>query len=97
MGKLTDVISLKMEKHGFLSNKGLPIYRMNNKNGTQFLGHSPYTPIYIYLKKSPINGKLTELRTIHSNPRDDKFLKELAKAGKLGKNFLDKVKMDVDA
>lgn len=97
MGKLTDVLSLKMEKHGYLSNSGLPIFRMNNKNGTQFLGHSPYTPMYIYLKKSPITGKLTEIRTINTNPRDEKFLQEVARAGKLGKPFLEKVKMDVDA
>lgn len=70
MGKLTDVLSLKMEKHGYLSNSGLPIFRMDIKDGTQYLGRSPYTPFYIYLKKSPITGKLTEIRTIDTNPRE---------------------------
>ncbi len=53
--------------------------------------------MYIYMKKSPITGQLTEIRTINSNPRDNKFLKEIAKAGKLDATFLEKVKLDVDA
>ena len=78
MGKLIDVLSLKMEKHGYLSNSGLPIFRMNNKESTQFRGFAPYTPMYLYLRKSPISGKLEEIRTIDNNPREEEFLKKLA-------------------
>ena len=103
MGKIIDVLSLKLHKHGYLAEKEvkagqISIYRMNSKNLLPYFGHFPYTPMYIYIRKSKINPtQIEEIRTIKTSPSKDGFLKELGRTAKLGKKFNETIKIDRSA
>jgi hypothetical protein len=59
-GKVFNVFSRKLEKHGYISK--LPCYRLGIDNKVPYLGNFGYSPIYLYVRKE---GKdIVELKTL---------------------------------
>lgn len=59
-GKVFNVFSRKLEKHGFLDR--LPCYRLGIDNKVPFLGNFGYSPIYLYVRKR--GESVIELKTL---------------------------------
>ena len=59
-GTMFDVVSQKMDKHGYLDQ--LPLYRMNLDNVSPYLGRFFYAPQYVFLRTK--RGQITELKTL---------------------------------
>jgi len=89
----TNILSRKMERHGFLDQ--VPIYRMHINNQVPWLGEFPHSPMHIYLRKE--GDDIVEMKLLDSplpQEKTDNFLKEIgSKAGIPG--FTDKIKIDV--
>jgi len=60
MGPIFALISLKLEKHGYLDD--LPCFRLENSNEIPYLGNFGYSPIYLYVRKD--QGKVVEVKTL---------------------------------
>lgn len=58
----TNVISLKMEKHGFLDQ--VPLFRMMIDNEIPYLGNLPHSPIHVYLRMEKEN--IVEIKLMDS-------------------------------
>ena len=81
-GRMFDIFSNKMSKHGFLTE--LPLFRMNLDNLCPYLGRFLYAPQYLYLEIK--EGKITELKTLRSlgdRINCTTFLEDLAKTSKV--------------
>ena len=59
-GKVFNVFSRKLEKHGYLSK--LPCYRLSIDNKIPYLGNFGYSPIYMYVRKQ--GDKIVEIKTL---------------------------------
>lgn len=78
-GKVFNVFSRKLEKHGF--GDKLPCFRLGIDNKIPWLGNFGYSPIYIYVKK---RGKeIVEIKTLDAPQKIDEFLKEIEELSKL--------------
>lgn len=68
---------------------------MNSKNMVPYLGMAPYTPMYLYIRKSKTEPtQIEEIRTVKSSPAKEGFLKELADVAELGEGFTSKIRFD---
>lgn len=69
-GKVFNVFSRKLEKHGYLND--LPCYRLSIDNKVPYLGNFGYSPIYIYVRKE---GKdIVEIKTLDPPQKIEGFL-----------------------
>ena len=87
-GKVFNVFSRKLEKHGYLDK--LPLYRLSIDNKVPYLGNFGYSPIYIYLKKQ--GNQILELKTIDPPQKTEEFLTSIQDLAKL-KGLKDKIKI----
>lgn len=58
-GKIFNIFSRKLEKHGF----DLPCFRLCIDNNVPFLGNFGYSPIYMYVRKE--GDKIVEIKTLN--------------------------------
>lgn len=86
-GKVFNVFSRKLEKHGFLDK--LPCYRLGIDNKIPYLGNFGYSPIYFYVRKQ--GNEIVEIKTLAAPQKIDDFLKEIEQYTKL--KITDKVKI----
>ena len=90
-GRMFDILSQKMHKHGYLDQ--IPLYRMNLDNVTPYLGRFLFVPQHIHITTK--DGKITELKTMR--PLGDvlncaTFLEDLKECSKIPID--EKVKID---
>lgn len=69
-GKVFNVFSRKLEKHGFISK--LPCYRLCIDNKVPYLGNFGYSPIYLYVRKE--GNQIVELKTLDPPQKMEGFL-----------------------
>lgn len=88
-GKVFNVFSRKLEKHGYLEE--LPCFRLSIDNRVPYLGNFGYSPIYFYVKKE--GNSIVEIETLDPPQRIDAFLEKIGSRAGL-KGFKEKIKID---
>ena len=78
-GKVFNVFSRKLERHGYLDK--LPCYRLAIDNKVPFLGNFGYSPIYLYVRKQGDN--IVEMKTLDPPQKAEDFVKQVAQLSKL--------------
>ncbi|CDW85809.1 UNKNOWN [Stylonychia lemnae] len=87
-GKVFNVFSRKLEKHGYLNK--LPLYRLSIDNKVPQLGNFGYSPIYMYVRKR--GNEIVEIKTLDPPQRPEEFLKQIEEHSKL-KGLTEKIKI----
>ncbi len=85
-GKVFNVFSRKLEKHGYLSK--LPCYRLSIENKIPQLGNFGYSPIYMFVRKR--GDTIIELKTLDPPQRSEEFIKQITELGGARLRGLDK-------
>mmetsp|Transcript_61617 Transcript_61617/g.84816 ORF Transcript_61617/g.84816 Transcript_61617/m.84816 type:complete len:210 (-) Transcript_61617:63-692(-) len=88
MGPIFALISLKMERHGYLDD--LPCFRTDNANEIPYLGNFGFSPMYLYVKKD--QGKIVEIKTLSVPFKHKEFLGEIGELSKLP-GFNDRIRI----
>lgn len=74
--KVFDALSYKCEKHGY----DLPMVRLKIENNVPFFGQTPFSPMYIYVRKDEDNN-IAEVKTLNGPLRGGQlFVEELEEA-----------------
>jgi len=55
-----DALSFKFEKHGY----EIPTVRLKIENNIPYFGQTPFSPMYIYVKKG-VNNSIAEIKTLN--------------------------------
>ena len=88
-GKVFNVFSRKLEKHGY-SNQ-LPCFRLGIDNKIPYLGNFGYSPIYMYVRKQ--GDQVIEIKTLDPPQRSEDFIRAIAELNPKLKNFEKKIKI----
>jgi len=71
--KIFDALSYKFEKHGY----DIPMVRLKIENNVPYFGQTPYSPMYIYVRKGEGNT-MAEVKTLNGPLRGgQKFVEEI--------------------
>jgi len=77
--KIFDALSYKFEKHGY----DIPMVRLKIENNVPYFGQTPYSPMYIYVRKGEGNA-IAEVKTLNGPLRGgQKFVEEIEESLKI--------------